>query len=153
MAVVSHALVPWRRRGDDVELLVAHMGGPFWARKDDGAWTFPKGLPEGDESPLETARREFTEELGLPAPETGYVEIGEVKQSGGKVVHAWAVETDLDPESVTPGTFEMEWPPRSGRTQEFPEVDRVAWVSPDVARRLLVTAQRAFVDRVLDLGR
>lgn len=153
MAVVSHALVPWRRRGDDVELLVAHMGGPFWARKDDGAWTFPKGLPEGDESPLETARREFSEELGLPAPEAGFVEIGEVKQSGGKVVHAWAVETDLDPESVTPGTFEMEWPPRSGRTQEFPEVDRVAWVSPDVARRLLVTAQRAFVDRVLDLGR
>ncbi|TCI97735.1 NUDIX domain-containing protein [Aeromicrobium sp. IC_218] len=149
MPVLSAGLVLHRRTSGGVELLVAHMGGPFWARKDEGAWSFPKGVVEPGEEPLDAARRELTEELGVPAPEGPFVPLGEVRQSG-KTVVAWAVEADLDPDDVVPGTFEMEWPPRSGRTQAFPEVDRVAWVGPEDALRLLVKAQRGFVPRVLD---
>lgn len=150
MTVRSFGLLPWRSSADGLEVLLAHMGGPFWARKDAGAWTIPKGLPEPDEEPLETARREFTEELGLPAPRSGFVDLGEVTQSGGKIVRAWAVQHDLDPSGIEPGTFEMPWPPRSGRTQTFPEIDRVRWMRPAEARGLVVTAQSAFVDRLVD---
>lgn len=149
----SHGLLPWRDRGEGLEVLLAHLGGPFWARKNAGAWTIPKGLPEGDESPLDTACHEFTEELGLPAPTSGLVDLGEVTQSGGKVVQAWAVSTDLDPETIVPGTFEMQWPPRSGRVQTFPEIDRVRWMTPDEARALIVQAQVALIDRLVDLRR
>lgn len=153
MAVLSAGLVLHRRTSaGDVELLVAHMGGPFWARKDEGAWSFPKGVVEPGEEPLDAARRELAEELGVPAPPGPFVPLGEVRQSG-KTVVAWAVEADLDPADVVPGTFELEWPPRSGRTQAFPEVDRVAWVSPDEAVRLLVKAQRGLVPRLLDVVR
>lgn len=152
MTVRSHGLLPWRD-ADGLEVLLAHMGGPFWARKDVGAWTIVKGLPDGDESPLDTARREFAEELGLPAPGAGFVDLGEVTQSGGKVVHAWGVQTDVDPAAIVPGTFEMQWPPRSGRMQTFPEIDRVRWMSPDEARTLIVTAQIALLDRLVDLCR
>ena len=148
----SYGLVPWRRTPDGaVEVLVAHMGGPFWARKDEHAWTFPKGLPEEGEEPLATALREYAEELGVPAPDPAGVELlelGEVRQSGGKQVTAWAFETDLDPDAITPGQFEMEWPPRSGRRASFPEVDRAAWVAPDRARGLLVKGQVALLDRL-----
>ncbi len=150
MPVLSAGLVLHRRTsGGGVELLVAHMGGPFWARKDEGAWSFPKGVVEPGEEPLDAARRELAEELGVPAPPGPFVPLGEVRQSG-KTVVAWAVEADLDPDDVVPGTFDLEWPPRSGRTQSFPEVDRVAWVGPDDAARLLVKAQRGFVPRLLD---
>lgn len=149
MTIRSHGLLPWRDI-DGLEVLLAHMGGPFWARKDAGAWTIVKGLPDGEEAPLDTARREFTEELGLPAPVSGFVDLGEVTQSGGKVVHAWAVRTDLDPAAIVPGTFEMQWPPRSGRIQTFPEIDRVRWMPPDEARTLLVTAQAALIDRLVE---
>jgi len=148
--VLSAGLVLHRPGPDGPELLVAHMGGPFWARKDEGAWSFPKGVVEPGEEPLDAARRELAEELGVAAPPGPYVPLGEVRQSG-KVVTAWAVAADLDPADVVPGTFELEWPPRSGRTQSFPEVDRVAWVGPDEAVRLLVKAQRAFVPRLLDV--
>lgn len=150
---LSGGLLLWRRApdGDGVELLIAHMGGPFWARKDERAWSLPKGEVEEGEEPLQTARREWTEELGLPVPEGETVALGEVRQKNGKRVQAWAVRGDLDPASIVPGTFETEWPPRSGRTQEFPEVDRVAWVAPDVARAKLVVAQAAFVDRLLEM--
>jgi len=127
------------------------MGGPFWAKKDAGGWSLPKGELDPDETPEAAARREFTEELGLPAPVGDYLELGEVKQSGGKVVTAWAVEADLDPAAVVPGTFEMEWPPRSGRKQEFPEVDRVGWFTVEVAREKLVAGQRPFLDRLAAL--
>lgn len=150
MTVRSFGLLPWRSTADGIEVLLAHMGGPFWARKDAGAWTIPKGLPEVGEEPLDTARREFAEELGLPAPATGFAEIGEVTQRGGKVVRAWAVEHDLDPDAIRPGTFTMPWPPRSGRIQTFPEIDRVRWMRLDEARVLIVTAQAAFVDRLVD---
>ncbi len=124
------------------------MGGPFWAKKDAGGWSVPKGEYEPDETPEAAARREFQEELGLPAPEGEYVPLGEVKQSGGKVVTVWAVEADLDPAQVVPGTFEMEWPPRSGRTQEFPEVDRVAWFGLAEAEEKLLKGQRPFLTRL-----
>lgn len=150
MTVRSFGLLPWRPAPEGVEVLLAHMGGPFWARKDAGAWTIPKGLPEADENPLETARREFTEELGLPAPTSGFVDLGEVTQRTGKVVRVWAVGHDLDPEAIIPGTFTMHWPPRSGRTQQFPEIDRVRWMQLDEAGGLIVRAQSAFLDRLVD---
>jgi len=147
----SAGLLLHRGRGDDVEVLLGHMGGPFWAKKDAAAWSLPKGELDPDESPEKAARREFEEELGLPAPDGEYVSLGEVKQSGGKVVTAWAVEADLDPAAVVPGTFSMEWPPRSGRQQEFPEVDRVEWFSLDRAREKLLKGQLPFLDRLLAL--
>ena len=125
------------------------MGGPFWARKDIGAWSVPKGEHEPDEQPLAAARREFLEELGLPAPEGELIDLGEVRQSSGKVVTAWAVEGDLDPADVVPGTFEMEWPKGSGQLREFPEIDRVAWLDVDAARAKIVAAQRPFLDRLV----
>ncbi|MGA9715068.1 MAG: NUDIX domain-containing protein [Aeromicrobium sp.] len=151
MTTHSYGLLPWRSSVDGLEILLGHMGGPFWASKDAGAWTIPKGLPEGDESPLHTAQREFAEELGLPAPTDGFVDLGEVVQSGGKTVRAWAVEHAVDPESIRPGTFGLVWPPRSGRVQSFPEIDRVRWMSPDRARAVIVAAQAQLLDRLVAL--
>lgn len=147
----SAGLLVFRRTGDRVELLLAHMGGPYWAGRDAGAWSLPKGEPEDGEDLLSAARREFTEELGLPPPDGDPVPLGEVRQRSGKVVTAWAVAGDLDPADVVPGTVDVEWPPRSGRRVRVPEVDRVAWCSPDDARRLLVTGQAVLVDRLLEL--
>jgi predicted NUDIX family NTP pyrophosphohydrolase len=132
------------------QVLLGHMGGPYFARKDAGAWTVPKGEYQPDEPAWEAARREFREELGLPPPEGEAIDLGEVRQSGGKIVTVWAIEADLDPASVVPGTFAMEWPPRSGRVQEFPELDRVAWFGFDRAREVVVTAQTAFLDRLAE---
>ncbi|GAA0461907.1 NUDIX domain-containing protein [Streptomyces olivaceiscleroticus] len=145
----SAGLLLYRRAGTDVELLLAHMGGPLWARRTVGAWTVPKGEYVPPEEPLAAALREFGEELGLPPPDGPYVPLGEVRQSGGKTVAAWAAEADLDPGAIVPGTFETEWPKGSGVVRSFPEIDRVAWYGPDPAKEVLVTAQRAFVDRLL----
>lgn len=142
----SAGLLVFRRRDGVIEVLIAHMGGPFWARKDAGAWSLPKGEHGPEEDALAAARREFREELGLEPPDGPVVALGELRQSSGKRVAAWAVEGDLDPAAVRPGTFELEWPPRSGRTQRFPEVDRVAWVALGTAREKLVKGQVAFVD-------
>lgn len=139
------------RQGDGrLEVLLGHMGGPLWARRDDAAWSVPKGEYEQDETPEAAARREFEEELGLPVPDGELVPLGEVVQSSGKVVTTWALAGDLDPSAVVPGTFEMEWPKGSGRIQEFPEIDRVAWFTLDEARDKLVKAQRAFLDRLAE---
>jgi predicted NUDIX family NTP pyrophosphohydrolase len=146
----SAGILVHRRTGGGVEVLLGHMGGPLWARRDEGAWTVPKGEVAAGEEDETAARREFVEELGLPVPDGPLLPLGEVRQSGGKTVVAWAVEGDLDPEQVVPGTFEMEWPPRSGRRQAFPELDRVAWVPVAEAGPRLVVAQRAFVDRLLE---
>ncbi|QER88313.1 NUDIX domain-containing protein [Streptomyces tendae] len=146
----SAGLLLFRRTGEGVEVLLGHMGGPFHACRDARAWTVPKGEYGPDEAAWEAARREFEEELGLPPPDGEAVPLGEVRQSGGKTVTAWAVEADLDPAAVVPGTFTMEWPPRSGRTQEFPELDRVAWFSLDRAREVVVSAQTAFLDRLAE---
>jgi predicted NUDIX family NTP pyrophosphohydrolase len=133
-----------------VELLLVHPGGPFWAKKDDGAWSIPKGEHEPDEEPLVAARREFAEELGTPSPDGDVVDLGEVRLSSGKRIRAFALEGDLDVEAITSNEFEVEWPPRSGRLQRFPEVDRAEWFAPEDARRKLNAAQAAFVDRLAD---
>jgi len=130
------------------QVLLAHMGGPFWRSKDAGAWSVPKGELDGGEEPLAAARREFVEELGVPVPDGELVALGETRQSGGKVVSAWALAGDLDPAAVVPGTFTMEWPPRSGRRQDFPEVDRVEWFGLEEAGVRIVKGQREFLDRL-----
>ena len=147
----SAGILLFRRTGAGVEVLLGHMGGPFWARKDAGAWTMPKGEYEPDEEPEAAARREFTEELGLPVPAGDLAELGVVRQSG-KTITAWALAGDLDPADVVPGTFELEWPPRSGRKQEFPELDRVAWFPLDEAAEKIVRGQREFLDRLAELA-
>jgi predicted NUDIX family NTP pyrophosphohydrolase len=144
----SAGILLFRRASEEIDVLLGHMGGPFWARRDAGAWSIPKGEYEPDEQPLAAARREFEEELGLPAPDGDLLDLGDVQQSGGKVVTVWAVEGELDPHRVVPGTFLMEWPKGSGQQREFPEIDRVAWLSVDHARPKIVAAQRAFLDRL-----
>ncbi|WP_446458072.1 NUDIX domain-containing protein [Streptomyces rochei] len=146
----SAGLLLHRPGAEGTEVLLGHMGGPFYARRDAGAWTIPKGEYDPAEPAWEAARREFEEELGLPPPEGEAVPLGEVRQAGGKVVTAWAVAADLDPATVVPGTFRMEWPPRSGRIVEFPELDRVAWFRVDRAREVIVKAQAAFLDRLAE---
>ncbi|MGV9993359.1 NUDIX domain-containing protein [Streptomyces sp. NPDC003374] len=146
----SAGLLLYRRAGDGLEVLLGHMGGPLWARREAGAWTVPKGEYEPDEPAWDAARREFREELGLAPPDGEPLPLGEVRQRNGKVVTAWAVEGDLDPESIVPGPFRMEWPPRSGNVREFPEIDRVAWFGLDRARQVIVTAQAAFLDRLAE---
>ena len=136
------------RRVPALEVLIGHMGGPFWARRDAGAWTIPKGEHGDDEDGLAAARREFTEELGVAVPEGKLLFLGEIRQRGGKLVAAWALEGDLDPAAVVPGTFLLEWPPRSGRVLEVPELDRVEWVGLAEARERLVTGQRVLLDRL-----
>jgi predicted NUDIX family NTP pyrophosphohydrolase len=133
-------------------VLLVHPGGPFWAQRDLGAWSIPKGGAEEDEDLRVCALREMREELG-PAPEVKpeeMVELGSVRQKGGKVVHAWAVEGEFDPATLDSETFSLEWPPRSGNEREFPEVDRAEWLDPDRAREKLIEAQAAFVDRLLE---
>jgi predicted NUDIX family NTP pyrophosphohydrolase len=149
----SAGLLLFRRtagRADTLEVLLGHMGGPFFARRKAGAWTVPKGEYDPDEPAWDAARREFREELGLEPPDGPGVPLGEVRQAGGKVVTVWAVESDLDPAAVVPGTFPMEWPPRSGRIQEFPELDRVAWFGLAEAGEVIVRAQAAFLDRLAE---
>ena len=134
-------------------MLLVHPGGPFWAKRDDGAWSIPKGEYEDGEDPQAAARREFEEELGSPLPEGAELrELGEVKQKNRKVVAAWAVEGDLDASAAHSNTFEMEWPPRSGRRQEFPEIDRAEWFPLARAREKLLPAQAAFLDRLEEEG-
>ncbi|MFJ9103236.1 NUDIX domain-containing protein [Streptomyces sp. NPDC102405] len=147
----SAGLLLFRHTDDGLEVLLGHMGGPFFARRDAGAWTIPKGEYEPDsEAAWSAARREFQEELGLPPPDGQAVPLGEVRQTNGKVVTAWAIEADLDPATVVPGLFSMEWPPKSGKTREFPELDRVEWFGLDRARTVIVKAQAAFLDRLAE---
>lgn len=131
-----------------LEVLLGHMGGPYWARRDAGAWSIPKGEYDHGEDPFAVAQREFAEEIGMPVPATEFVDLGEVRQSGGKVVRAWAADGDLDPSVAFSNTFELEWPPRSGRFRSFPEVDRVAWFDLEAARAAIVVGQRPLLDRL-----
>ena len=146
----SAGLLLFRPTAAGPELLLAHMGGPLWARKDDRAWSLPKGEYDDTEDAYAAARREFAEELGSEPPAGEPLPLGEVRQSGGKVVTAWALAGDLDVTTVRSNDFVLEWPPRSGRTQRFPEIDRAAWFPPEVARAKLVAAQAEFVDRLVD---
>ena len=148
-ARTSAGVLLWRRRDGGVEVLLGHPGGPFFARKDAGVWSVPKGETGPGEDDLEAvARREFEEETGHAPPDGPTIDLGEVRQAGGKLVVCWAIEGDLDPGEAVSNTFEMEWPPRSGRTQEFPEIDRVAWFDPATARVAINPAQETFLDRL-----
>ncbi len=149
----SAGLLLFRREAppsQELEVLLGHMGGPFFTRRDAGAWTIPKGEYGDGETAWDAALREFEEELGLSPPDGEAVPLGEVRQAGGKVVTAWAIEADLDPAAVVPGTFRMEWPRGSGQEREFPELDRVRWFGLDEARAVIVTAQTGFLDRLTE---
>lgn len=134
-----------------LEVLLVHPGGPFWRSKDDGAWTIPKGEFADDEDALAAARREFQEETGGEPPVGDYRPLKPVKQAGGKIVHAWAIEGDFDPVGLRSDSFQCEWPPRSGRMQEFPEVDRAEWFAPELAKRKILTGQLPLIDQLLEL--
>lgn len=141
----------YRRREGRLELLVAHPGGPYFRRRHESSWTIPKGMVDDGESLLEAAKREFEEETGFSPNGESYLPLGEIKQRSGKRVHAWAFEGDCDPQKFSSVEFELEWPPRSGRTAQFPEVDQLRFVDTDEARRLLNKSQVAFVDRLLEV--
>jgi predicted NUDIX family NTP pyrophosphohydrolase len=145
---LSSGLLLYRRSAGALEVLLVHMGGPFWRKRDAGAWSIPKGEHQASEDSLREARREFAEELGVPAPSGTAFDLGAVKQAGGKVVRTWAQEADLEVGEIASNTFELEWPRGSGRLQRFPEVDRAAWLGLDVAREKLVAGQRPFLDRL-----
>ncbi|HEV2856945.1 MAG TPA: NUDIX domain-containing protein [Solirubrobacterales bacterium] len=151
-AMRSAGILLFRRNGGETEFLLVHPGGPFWAKKDAGAWSIPKGQIEGEEEPRACAIRELEEELG-EAPELDpeqLIELGSIRQRAGKVVEAWAVEAEFDPAVLASNTFAMEWPPRSGRQQEFPEVDRAEWFDLETAREKILPAQAEFLDRLLE---
>ena len=146
----SAGILLYRRTADrEIEVLLGHPGGPYFAKKDEGAWGIPKGESEPGETEWEVARREFEEETGFAAPDGSPIELGEIVQKGGKEVIAWALEGDLDPAKAASNTIEIEWPPRSGRWMTIPELDRVAWYGPAAARRAIRERQAPFVDRLL----
>ncbi len=145
----SAGILLHRLRAGQRQVLIGHMGGPFWASKDAGAWSIPKGEHGPDEDPLTVAHREFEEELGSPVPAAELVPLGQLRASG-KVLTVWAAEGDMDAAACRSNTFELEWPPRSGRIQQFPEIDRAAWFGLDEARTKLVTGQVPFLDRLLE---
>lgn len=150
MSRQSAGLLLFRRPGGHLEVLLVHPGGPFWARKDDGAWSIPKGEIGATEDPLAAARREVHEETGAD-PTGEFFPLTPIRQPGGKVVHAWAVESDFDPATLRSNTFELEWPPRSGRRRTFPEVDRAAWFSLDAARRKILEGQLPLLEELAQL--
>jgi predicted NUDIX family NTP pyrophosphohydrolase len=149
-AQTSAGLLLYRGAGTDTEVFLVHPGGPFWAKKDEGAWSIPKGLPDKGEDLLAAARREFAEETGFASPEAEYSALGAFKQRGGKTVHAWAVEGDCDPSKLVSNSFEMEWPPRSGKRARFPEIDRAGWFKPPEALVKMLPGQRPIVLKLLE---
>jgi predicted NUDIX family NTP pyrophosphohydrolase len=147
-STTSAGILLYRRSNGRLEVLLAHPGGPYFARKDAGHWTIPKGEVDPDEDLLDVALREFEEETGHAVPAGELVALGSIVQKGGKVVHAWGAEGDLDPAAAVSNTFELEWPPRSGRSQTFPEVDRVEWFETDEARVRIRSTQAPLIDRL-----
>jgi predicted NUDIX family NTP pyrophosphohydrolase len=150
MPQVSAGLMMFRRSGSSVEIFLVHPGGPFWAKKDEGAWSIPKGLVEKGEDKLGAAKREFAEETSV-VPSRPFIELGEIRQKSGKQVYAWAFEGNCDPPSIKSNTFTLEWPPRSGRMSEFPEIDRGRFFAIAEARRKINSQQAEFVNRLEDL--
>jgi predicted NUDIX family NTP pyrophosphohydrolase len=148
MARRSAGIALYRGSGPELEVLLVHPGGPVWARRDAGAWSIPKGEYDDDEDPAAAARREFAEELGSPPPDVELIDLGEVRQRSGKLVRAWAARGDLDASQVRSNTFPLEWPPRSGRIGEFPEVDRAEWFGLEQARERINQAQVPLLDRL-----
>jgi predicted NUDIX family NTP pyrophosphohydrolase len=150
MAKRSAGILLFRGRGAQLRLLLVHPGGPFWAKKDLGAWSIPKGEYEEGQDPLAVARREFEEELGEPAPGGDAIELGELVQPSRKVITAFALEGEFNPSGLKSNRFEMEWPPKSGLLQSFPEVDRAQWFTLDETREKILPGQRPFIDRLLE---
>jgi len=150
MAKKSAGLLIFRRGSGGVEVFLVHPGGPFWARKDEGAWSIPKGEYNPGEDPFETARREFQEETGFQAG-GDFISLSPRKQPSGKVVSAWAVEGDCDASAIKSNTFSMEWPPRSGKQQEFPEVDRAGWFTIPAAKEKILKGQVSFLDELMEI--
>jgi predicted NUDIX family NTP pyrophosphohydrolase len=150
MAKRSAGILLYRGKGRGLELLLVHPGGPFWAKKDLGAWSIPKGEYEEGEDPLDVARREFEEELGSPAPARDAIELGELAQPSRKLITAYAIEGDFDVRTLKSNLFEMEWPLKTGRLQSFPEVDRAEWFSVEEARDKILPGQRPFIDRLIE---
>ena len=148
MATTSAGILLHRKRPGGREVLIGHMGGPFWAKKDAGSWSIPKGEYSPGEDPFAVALREFEEELGTPVPTVDFVPLGDLRTTSSKVLTVWAAEGDLDASATVSNTFELEWPPRSGRIQQFPEIDRAAWFSITEAREKLVAGQVGFLDRL-----
>jgi predicted NUDIX family NTP pyrophosphohydrolase len=146
----SAGVLPFRQTDAGVEVLLVHPGGPFWAKKDEGAWSIPKGEFADGEDPPAAARREFEEELGVPC-DGELLPLETIRQAGGKLVFAWALRCDFDPAALKSNLFSMEWPPKSGRRQEFPEVDRASWFDVEAARRKIVKGQTPLLDRLLEL--
>ena len=144
----SAGLLLYRGRNSTLEVFLVHPGGPFWAKKDEGAWSIPKGEIAEDEDPLPAAKREFYEETGVQI-DGQFIALTPVKQAGGKTVYAWAVEADCDAGAIKSNTFSMEWPPRSGKKQEFPEADRASWFSLDEAKKKILKGQLNFMDELL----
>jgi len=152
MPKLSAGLLMFRRTPEGIEVFLVHPGGPFWMKKDLGAWSIPKGEHPETEDPFAAALREFEEETGI-RPEGDFLPLGELRQPSGKRITAWAFEGDCDPASIRSNLFSLEWPPRSGRTQEFPEVDRAAWFSLAEARQKILKGQGPLLDRLLELRR
>ena len=150
MSKLSAGILMYRQGPEGTEVLLAHPGGPFWARKDAGSWSIPKGEIDTDEDELKATIREFGEEMGT-TPSGEFLPLGELKQAGGKRVVAWALEGDLDPTAIRSNTFELEWPPRSGRMQEFPEIDRAEWLVLARAYEKILKSQAPFLDRLTAL--
>jgi predicted NUDIX family NTP pyrophosphohydrolase len=146
----SAGILLYRGEGPALELLLVHPGGPFWAKKEKGAWSIPKGEYQDDEDPLAVASREFEEELGAAPPQGALLTLGELKQPSRKIITAFALEGDFDPTSLKSNRFELEWPPKTGRMQFFPEVDRAGWFAPTEAREKIQPGQAPFIDRLLE---
>ena len=149
MTVHSGGILLFRRTAGRLQVMLVHPGGPYWVTKDEGVWSIPKGLFEENEGPLEAARREFAEETGFDV-EGEFIELGELVQPGKKIVHAWALERDLDTTKIQSNTFSLEWPPNSGRIEDYPEIDSGQWFDIDEARKKITRGQLGFIDRLVD---
>ena len=148
MPKISAGLMMFRRKKGKPEVLLVHPGGPLWKNKDAGAWSIPKGIVEKDEDMLETAKREFEEETGIKVKSCNFIPLGSVRLKSGKIVYAWAFEGDCDAEKIKSNTFTMEWPPKSGRMMEFPEIDRASWFELDTAKEMINPAQVYFIEQL-----
>lgn len=149
MPVKSSGILVYRFRDGQLQVMLVHPGGPFWAKKDKGVWSIPKGICEEGEASIDAAKREFKEETGFDI-NGNFIDLGELRQSSGKIVHVWAVEGDLDTSKIKSNTFEMEWPKGSGKIRQYPEIDKGEWFSIDVAKEKIVKGQKGFLDRLLE---
>lgn len=150
MRLFSAGILLYRFRNDKLEVMLVHPGGPFWKYKDSGVWSIPKGLPEGQENPLDTAKREFKEETGFEV-EGKFIDLGELNQSSIKKVHVWALEKDLDVTNVVSNTFRYEWPKKSGKMQDYPEVDKAGWFDIELAKEKIIKGQTGFLDKLSEI--